>query len=188
MRKLIVQEWLSADGYAADEKGSTDFFGPSEDHVRSDKDIVTKLDAIDTILMGANTYRMFVEFWPTEKSENEIVSEPLNATNKIVFSNSLDSVEWGKWNNATLHKGDAVEAVKKLKQQNGKDLILWGSLSLFRPLLDAGLVDEISIGVVPVILGKGLRLFGESGQITLESMSVKTYDNGITQINYAVKK
>jgi len=187
MRKLVVQEWLSVDGFAADENGSTDFLGPSEDHLESDQEMLANMKFFDLILLGANTYSMFVEFWPTEQARNEIMAEWINETPKTVCSNSLKNISWGKWDNATQQKGDAIEAIKKLKQQKGKEMILWGSLSLARSLLDADVVDEIRIGNVPIILGKGIRLFGESDQIKLQTTERKTYDNGITQINYTRK-
>ncbi|MES2828812.1 MAG: dihydrofolate reductase family protein [Bacteroidota bacterium] len=188
MRKLIVQEWLSADGYAADENGSTDFFGPSEEFEQADKELLAAMDSFDTILLGANTYKLFVDFWPTTKSEKEIMANRINQTPKMVFSNSLDKVEWGKWNNAKQQKGDAVEAIKKLKQEPGKDLILWGSLSLFQSLLAAGQIDVLEIRTVPIILGKGMRLFGESDQIKLLNEETKKYTNGISLNRYTIKK
>jgi dihydrofolate reductase len=139
-------------------------------------------------LLGANTYRIFLDFWPTEKSAEEIIAHRINETPKLVFSNSLNKVEWGRWDNAHQQKGDAIEAIKKIKQQDGKDLILWGSLSLFRSVFDAGLVDTLEVRTIPIILGKGMRLFGESDQIKLEALDAKKYDSGITWVKYEVKK
>jgi dihydrofolate reductase len=187
MRKLIVQEWLSADGYAADEDGSTDFFGPSEDSKEVDEVILADMEHIDLIILGANTYKMFIDFWPTKKSSKELMADRINETPKLVFSNSLHKVEWGKWDNASLKNGDAMEALRKLKEQDGKDLILWGSLSLFRSLLAVGLIDQLEIRTVPVILGKGLRLFGSSEPITLETIGTRQYDNGFTLVKYSIK-
>ncbi len=186
MRKLIVQEWLSVDGYAADENGSTDFFGPSLDHTDMDQDTLKTMDSIDTILLGANTYKLFLDFWPTDAAKDEIMADRLNATPKIVFSNSLQKVQWGKWDAPKLQRGEAVDAVKKLKQQEGKDLIVWGSLTLNRSLIEANLVDVIKIGTIPIILGKGLRLFGESVQVKLSITEFKQYNSGITVATYKV--
>lgn len=186
MRKLIVQEWLSADGFAADENGSTDFFGSAAGNEHSDSDILTDMDHIDTILLGANTYRIFVDFWPTELSAKEIISDRINETQKIVFSNSLTEITWGRWNNAKLQKGDALATIRALKQQQGKDLVLWGSLSLTRSLLAARLIDQLEIRTVPIILGKGIRLFEESDQIKLETKALKRYESGVTLVKYSV--
>lgn len=187
MRKLIVQEWLSADGFAADENGWTDFFGPSESNEPADNEILAFMESVDTILLGANTYRMFLDFWPTDKSAKEIMADKINETPKLIFSNSLNKVKWGRWDNAELQKGDAIEIIKSLKAQNGKDLILWGSLSLFRSLLDAKLVDVLEIRTVPIILGRGLRLFGKGKPIKMESNEIKKYGNGYTLVEYLVK-
>lgn len=188
MRKLIIQEWLSIDGFAADEKGSTDFFSNAKMNENSDEDILEGMNQIDTILLGANTYKLFADFWPTLASKQEIIADRLNETPKIVFSNSLENVEWGKWNNAKLQKGNAIEEIKKLKLQNGKNLILWGSLSLTRSLLEANLIDEIEIRTVPIILGQGLRLFGKSNQQQFETIATKQYDSGITLVKYTMKQ
>ncbi len=187
MRKLIIQEWLSIDGYAADEKGSTEFFGSAEMSADSDQDILEGMKNIDTILLGANTYKLFVEFWPTADSKKEIIANRLNETPKVIFSNSLEKAEWGKWNNAKLQRGNAIEEIKKLKQQDGSNLVLWGSLSLTRSLLSANLIDEIQIRTVPIILGKGIRLFGESEQIKFETTAIKQYHSGITLVEYKIK-
>ncbi len=187
MRKLIAQEWLSVDGFAADENGSTDFFGSSEDNVQSDNEILADMDSFDLILLGANTYRVFLDFWPTEKASKEIIADRINETPKIVFSNSLETVTWGKWETVQQQRGNAAEAVKKLKEQEGKDLVLWGSLSLFRSLLEAKLIDKIEIRTVPIILGKGIRLFEESSEVKLESKRFKRYDTGNTLVEYLVK-
>ena len=186
MRKLIVQEWLSADGFAADEEGSTDFFGPTEDSKQNDEDVMEEMKHIDTILLGANTYRMFLDFWPTVKASKEIIGATINNTAKIVFSNSLEQVEWGNYNSIQLQAGDAIKSIAALKNQNGKDLILWGSLSLFRSLLSAELVDEIQLRTVPIVLGKGIRLFGESDQVKLKTIDTKKYVSGNTLVSYSV--
>ncbi len=186
MRKLIVQEWLSADGFAADENGSTDFFGATEDNKQNDEDVLAEMEHIDTILLGANTYRLFVDFWPTYKASKEMVAPTINQTRKIVFSNSLEQVEWGPYNSIKLQPGDAPEVIGKLKNQEGKDLVLWGSLSLFRSLLSAKLIDEIQIRTVPILLGKGIKLFGESDQVKLKTIDTKRYDSGNTLVSYKV--
>jgi dihydrofolate reductase len=186
MRKLIVQEWLSADGFAADENGLTDFFSSVTVDEESDKDILADMDSIDTILLGANTYRLFVDYWPTQKSVNDRMADRINGTPKIVFSNTLKETPWGKSNNAKLQHGDAIKAIETLKQENGKDLILWGSLSLTRSLLSAKLIDQLEIRICPIILGKGIKLFGESDEIKLKTTKVKAYDSGMTLNRYSL--
>jgi dihydrofolate reductase len=185
MRKIILQEWLSLDGFAADEKGATDFFASPELSEYSDKEIYNQMNAIDTILLGANTYRMFVEFWPGADLKKEIMTEKINTTPKIVFSKSLNSAPWGKWPEATLVKSDAVEEVRKLKSGTGKDMVLWGSLSLAGSLISAGLIDVLEFRIVPIALGKGKPFFRDFGhQVNFKTQEAKTYPSGLVLLRY----
>ncbi|RZJ68207.1 MAG: reductase [Flavobacterium sp.] len=187
MRKLIIEEWLSLEGYAAESNGSTDFFGSRKWGNEVDEEMIEFMKTTDTIVLGANTYRIFVEFWPASDPNEEIMTEPINETRKIVFSNSLESAEWGKFEPAEIISGDAIEQMRKLKSEPGKNMILWGSLSLARTFLDAGLVDEIHLRTCPIILGNGLKFFEESGEIELELKDVTKYDSGLVLTEYLVK-
>jgi dihydrofolate reductase len=187
MRKIILQEWLSLDGFAADEKGSTDFFASPELSKYSDKEIWNQMDSIDTILLGANTYRMFVEFWPAADVKEEIMTEKINTTPKIVFSKSLSSAPWGKWPEAKLVKSDAVEEVRKLKSGTGKDMVLWGSLSLAGSLISAGLIDVLEFRIVPIALGRGKAFFRDFGhQVKFKTQEAKAYPGGLVLLRYTL--
>ena len=187
MRKIILQEWLSLDGFAANEKDSTDFFASPELSEYSDKEIFNQMESIDTILLGANTYRMFVEFWPGADVKKEIMTEKINSTPKIVFSKSLTSAPWGKWPEATLVKSDAVEEVRKLKSGSGKDMVLWGSLSLAGSLITAGLIDVLEFRIVPIALGKGKPFFRDFGhQVNFKTNEASKYPSGLVLLRYTV--
>ncbi|MES1219055.1 MAG: dihydrofolate reductase family protein, partial [Bacteroidota bacterium] len=153
MRKVIFQEWLSMDGYAADEQGSVRFIESATLNKYSDLDQLAWLDSIDTILPGANTYRLFVEFWPTATNEQEVIADKINTIPKIVFSKTMDKAPWGKWPEAKVVKTDAVQALKELKAKDGKDIVLWGSISLAQDFINANLIDEYHLRIVPVVLG-----------------------------------
>jgi dihydrofolate reductase len=88
---------------------------------------------------------MFVEFWPEADPKEQIVADKLNSIPKIVFSKTLKEAPWGKWPAATIIPDDAVTAIKKLKKEAGKDMVLWGSISLAQDLINAGIIDEYSI-------------------------------------------
>src|ERR687897_708497 len=79
MRRLILQEWMSLDGYAVDERGTLDFFPASEVDQFSDRDQLEFLESVDTILLGRRTYELFVDFWPTATTDKEIIADRLNA-------------------------------------------------------------------------------------------------------------
>jgi len=168
MRKVIFQEWLSMDGYAADANGSVTFIESTTLNKYSDLDQLTWLDNIDTILLGANTYRLFVDFWPTATNDQEVIADKLNSIPKIVFSKSMSKASWGKWTDATIINTDAVKALKDLKTKAGKNIVLWGSISLAQSFMKANLIDEYQLRIVPVLLGAVTLLFKVSNQLDLE--------------------
>lgn len=186
MRKLIYQVWITLDGFAADAKGTTSFFEDKEMHKQSDKDILNDMDHIDTILIGANTYKMFVDFWPSATVDDEIIADRLNSTPKIVFSRSLTKAPWGKWPEATIKK-DAVPELKQLKSQPGKDLVLWGSISLAQTFMKENLIDEYEVRVCPLLLGKGKLLFENITALELDCYEAKRYDSGLVLLKYRPK-
>lgn len=185
MGKLIFQEFLSLDGYAADKNQSTKFFEAPEFAEESDQDLLGEMDRFEMILLGANTYRMFVEYWPNVDVGEQIVADKLNSIPKIVFSKSLSDAPWGKWPPAAVERGDAVTVIKKLKKKAKKDLVLWGSISLAKDLMKANIIDEYQLRIVPVILGSGTLLFGESEQLDLKLIKSKSYSSGLILVHYS---
>lgn len=184
MRKLIYQVWLSLDGFAAHTDNTTKFFESPELAAGSDQDIAADMDQIDTILIGANTYKMFVNFWPTAAAEEEIMSEKINSTPKIVFSKSLTEAPWGKWPSATIVNTDPAATVKKMKAENGKSIVIWGSLSIARLLMTENLIDEYHIRICPIILGDGIRLFEKGKEKKLNLFQTKHYPSGLMLLKY----
>jgi dihydrofolate reductase len=184
MRKIIYQVWISLDGYAADANHSTKFFEDPKYGGSSDKDLLDYMDNIDTILLGANTYTMLVEYWPDVSPDKEVMAGRLNSTPKIVFSKSLKEAPWGKWPAAEIISSDAISAIKKLKGQNKKDMVLWGSISLAKSLMKENLIDEYHIRVVPIVLGKGVSLFGDVSEINLKLTETKQYPSGMVLLEY----
>lgn len=188
MRNLILQEFVSVDGMAAGRDGSTDFIPASN---RGDQSFGRRqesfLDSIDTILLGRKTYEMFVEYWPKVTSGDERpFAEKLNAIPKVVFSKTLDRAPWGTWEEATVVKTDAAREIERLKQQPGKDLVIWGSLTLAQSLMHEGLIDEYQLIVCPVVLVEGRRLFDDKvapGEMHL--LSTRSFDRGSVLLSYA---
>lgn len=187
MRKLIVEEWMSLDGYVTDREGNLDFFASltPEQNKYSDADQLKFLETIDTILLGRKTYDLFVDFWPNANTDQEVIADKLNETNKIVFTNTLTKAPWGKWKDAAIISGNATDAIKELKSQPGKDMVLWGSISLAQSLMAANLVDEYRIQLCPVLTGGGRSLFQQQMFLTpLKLTGFRQYDSGTVFLNY----
>lgn len=185
MRKLILEEWVSLDGYAEDKNGSLDFFPDTAANRLSDEDQLRFLDSIDLIILGRKTYELFVDFWPTEKSASEIIADRLNEIPKVVFSNTLDKAPWGDYPDAEILSGNAADHVRRLTQQQGKNIVLWGSISLAQDLLKADLIDEIHLQVCPTVVGGGRLLFPDAAAYKNFKLSdVKRYDTGVVNLHY----
>src|SRR5688572_21117397 len=181
MRKLILEEWLSLDGHAADKSGKLDFFTQltPEQNTYSDQDQLRIMQTIDTILLGRKTYELFVDFWPAATTAQEVIADKLNEIDKIVFSNSLTKAPWGHWKEAQIIDGDAVAGIRKLKKLPGKNLVLWGSISLAQSLMEEDLIDEYHIQLCPVLTGGGRALFQHPKNLAqLKLLEVRQYDTG----------
>jgi dihydrofolate reductase len=189
MRRLILQEWVSLDGYAVDGDGSLDFFPESETDKFSDRDQLAFLDSVDTILLGRKTYELFVDYWPTAETDEEIIADRLNELPKLVFSNTLGEAPWGTWPPARVVPGDAVAEIGRLKAQEGKHMVLWGSLSLAQDLMLADLIDEYHLQLCPTLVGGGQLLFPTRERYAnLERVNLRAYDTGVVFLHYEPRR
>lgn len=185
MGRLILEEWLSLDGFAVDADGRLDFFPATETDHFSDRDQLKFLDSVDTILLGRKTYELFVQFWPTASTDREIIADRLNSLPKLVFSNTLSQAPWGAWRPAQVVRGDAVAEIRRMKAQAEKRMVLWGSLSLAQDLIAADLIDDYHLQICPTLVGAGRRLFPElEGYARLRRVGVRTYDTGVVFLHY----
>lgn len=187
MRKLILEEWVSLDGYVADKNGNLDFFTnlSPEQNKYSDSDQLKFLETIDTILLGRKTYELFVNFWPDATTDKEVIADKLNEIKKIVFSNNLTYAPWGQWEEAEIIPGEANAAIKKLKVVPGKNMVMWGSISLAQSLMKENLIDEYHIQLCPVLTGGGRKLFPEQMNfVQLKLLEVRRYNTGTVFLNY----
>jgi len=187
MKKLILEEWVSLDGYVTDRDGKLDFFTrlTPEQNTYSDADQLKFLETIDTILLGRKTYDLFAAFWPNATTAQEVIADKLNETKKIVFSNTLKKAPWGRWPEVEIINGDAIEAIKKLKMIPGKNMVLWGSISLAQALMKDNLIDEYHIQLCPVLTAGGRSLFAQNinpGELNLTD--IRRYNTGIIFLNY----
>ncbi|MGB8216690.1 MAG: dihydrofolate reductase family protein [Candidatus Methanoperedens sp.] len=189
MRKVIVSEMVTLDGFFAGPNGEIDWHIVDEEFNLYAIDL---LNTVDTILFGRVTYQLFESYWPaaalsssTSKSNLEIAHKINNMT-KIVFSKTLEKVEW---KNARLVKEVIPDDIAKMKKQSGKDMVIYGSGSIVSTFMQLGLVDEYRIIVNPVVLGKGKPLFkGIMGKINLKLLKTKIFSSGNILLVYQPSK
>src|SRR5438270_6408132 len=137
------------------------------------------------LLLGRRTYEDFYAVWPN-RTDNPYTAV-LNNTQKYVASTTLS--EPLPWINSTLLKGDAAEAVARLKEELDKDLVIMGSGELVQSLMRANLIDEYVLLIHPLVLGSGRRLFPEgSAFATLRLVGAKTTNTGVVIATYAATR
>ena len=178
MRKIIVEVEMSVDGAMGGE--NTDFW--KQVFPYHSPDVVAYLNDIlftpDALLMGKKTYESFAMVWPTREGKD---ADRINNMPKYVASRTLkEPLTW----NATLIMGDIPEAIKKLKQEPGKDLLQYGVGALTHTLLQHGLVDEFRILVFPFTFGEGPRIFEQMGVHTLKLLDTQTFSSGAIAHRY----
>jgi dihydrofolate reductase len=187
VRRLVVQQWVTVDNVAAEEDGGLSFVSGEPFSETSDKAFEASLmgfiDSVDTMILGARTYAMARDYWPNA-AEQGAYGEKLNNLAKLVASSTLDQAPWGHFPAATVTR-DPAAAVRELKGQPGKDIWLWGSLSLMRSLLDAGAVDEVRLLVCPSSRGKGARVFDDRRELKL--LEATSFENGVVLMRYAIE-
>jgi dihydrofolate reductase len=184
MRKVIVSEMITLDGFFAGSDGDINWHIVDEDFHRLAVDL---LSSVGTLLFGRVTYELMVGYWPTEAAETSdpAIAEKMNTLPKVVFSKTLSKVEWGEWKNARLAKGDLREEIATLKQEPGKDLVLFGSGEIVSALARAGLIDEYWLFVAPVVLGSGIPLFKDVHErIQLKLVETRNLRSGVVLLRY----
>lgn len=188
MRKLILQMQTSLDGFVST--------GPNDEQTWVTWDlegikqsVIDLLNATDTIIIGRKLAIDYIPFWldtvtkpddPMYEFAKKIVS-----AKKIVFTKTLEK---SVWPNTELAKGDLTEEIKKLKNQSGKDIVVYGGSSFVSALIKNGLVDEFHFYINPVVLGKGVHVFDQIDNFQqLKLKNSITLDSGILALTYEPK-
>jgi len=179
MPELLVDFVITLDGYGASDAwgGWWSLEGP--EFVRW---LAEQPEKDYTLLMGANTYRLSADL-PPENSDQATFGSWLTNDPKLVFSSTLKAPL--SWTNSQLISGDAIEAVRKFKQE-GRSMRTVGSLSLCRSLLKAGLVDRFRVVVFPVINGStGYdRIYDGYPDVALKMINSRTFDGRLQLLEY----
>ena len=173
MRKICLFIAMSLDGYIADREGGVDWLngqGNDDDTIDAYSEFIKE---IDTVVMGWNTYHQIV----TELSPNEWVYKDL--TSYVVTHSSKTSSDKIRFVNE-----NPVELVKKLQEEDGKDIWICGGANIIQQLIKEDLIDYYYITVIPTLLGSGIRLFGNGKhEIKLRLLNTRSY-NGMTDLIY----
>jgi dihydrofolate reductase len=161
MGKIVISENVTLDGVVQDPAGDEGFrvggwVGLIKDRPEIGKLALDEALGAEALLLGRRTYEWFAARWPSRSGE---LADRLNSLPKYVLSSTLEDPDW---NNATVLKGDAVDAVSTLKHELKGEIVVPGSSQLLRTLMEHDLVDELRLKIFPVVLGAGEHLFGET--------------------------
>ncbi|MFC8342842.1 dihydrofolate reductase family protein [Streptomyces sp. NPDC057280] len=183
MRKLIAGAFITLDGVVQDPGGfseierggwALDYFDDISRRRATDA-----LLASDTFLLGRATFEILEKAWSRNTGP---YAEAMNALPKLVVTRTLRGpLPW----NATVLAGEAAETVAKLKQQPGGDIVMYGSFTLTRTLLEQNLIDELNLGVHPLVVGEGRRLFDSASPRSLRFVSATPNATGVVTLTYA---
>jgi dihydrofolate reductase len=179
MRKVVAAEFLSLDGVMeAPDQWHFPYFNDEMEQA-----IGEGFAASDAMLMGRVNYEEWAAYWPQQDPEENPVAAQMNGVRKYVVSTTLE--EPLEWSNSTLIKENVAQEIEKLKRQPGKDIVISGSATLVRSLLDYGILDELKLMIHPILVGGGKRLFDEEAETKpLELVDSQTFSTGVLYLTY----
>jgi dihydrofolate reductase len=186
MGRIAISDNVTLDGVVEDPAGDEGFrvggwVGLIKDRPEIGKLALEEALGTEALLLGRRSYEWFAARWPSRTGE---LADRLNSLPKYVVSSTLEDPDW---NNSTVLKGNAVDAVTKLKQELDGDIVVPASFQLVRTLLEHDLVDELRLKIYPVALGAGERLFGEtSDKKPMRLVDAETVEGDVVFVTYEV--
>jgi dihydrofolate reductase len=173
VRKIIVTEFLSLDGMMQTPSWTMPYWNDDIAHFKAEETL-----ACDALLLGRVTYEGFAAAWPQSEDEGAAY---MNSVRKYVVSTTLDKATW---NNSVIINRDVIETIRGLKEQDGKDILVYGSGVLVAALMQHALVDVYRMLVYPVVLGGGQRFFPEGTAATLKLVRAQAIPSGVVALVY----
>src|SRR5215510_3646540 len=184
VRKLIVFNHISLDGYFVDSNGDMSWAKADHKDAEWDAFVAGNASGGGVLVFGRITYEMMASFWPTPFAIENMpaVAEGMNRMPKVVFSRTMDKASW---NNTTLVKGDLAAEMRKMKQSAGEDMVILGSGNVVSQSAEERLIDEYHLVVNPIILGKGRTMFdGVKETLRLKLTKTRAFGNGNVLLCY----
>jgi dihydrofolate reductase len=184
MGKIVKSNFVSLDGVVQDPAGNEGFrlggwVGPLKDRQDLSKLALDEALGAEALLLGRRSYEFLAALWPSRSGE---LADRLNSLPKYVVSSTLEGPDW---NNSTVLRGDVVNEVSKLKQELNGEIVVPASFQLLHTLIEHDLVDELRLMIIPVVLGAGERLFGETSDMKpMRLVDTQTIDNGVAFLTY----
>jgi dihydrofolate reductase len=184
VRKLVVTQNITVDG-SIEMLG--DWFDPQDLPGVDNSDLLAELrrqdDEADALVLGRRTFEDFRGYWPQQTDDTTGITDYLNGVRKYVVSSTMTDP---RWQNSTILTGDPVEEVGALKERDGREIVVTGSITLCHALIPAGLVDEYRLFTYPVVQGRGRRFFPDGFEVpALRLLDARVFRGGITLSRYA---
>jgi dihydrofolate reductase len=177
MRKVIVSNLMALDGFFERPNKILDWVITDDEFFDYAKGL---LRSADMLLFGRATYEYMASHWPTAPPDE--IADYMNNLPKVVFSKTLKSAGW---DHSRVVQGNIAEEVLRMKQQPGKDMVIFGSAMLASHLLQETLIDEYRVILQPVLLGSGTPLFRDIREtISVKLKSAKVFGSGVTLLSY----
>jgi len=184
MRKLIVFNHVSLDGYFVDANGGMSWAKTDQNDAEWNAFVAENSKGNGPLVFGRITYELMASYWPTPIADHHspVVAERMNKLPKVVFSRTLDKASW---NNTKLVKGDLASEIRKMKQEPGEGMAILGSGTIVSQLAQEGLIDEYQVVVDPIVLGKGRTMFdGVKDKLNLKLTKSRAFGNGNVYLGY----
>ena len=185
--RIVVNEFMSLDGVvqapggpSEDTEGGFAHGGWSNPYFDQDTmgaEIFAGMETTDALLFGRRTWRVMADAWPDRAGDP--YADHMNAVPKYVASGTLQASDM-EWNSTLLPAERTLDAIRELRERDGRDIVVWGSATLVRDLIAHRLIDELRLMIEPIVLGGGKRIFADDGRaIPLQLISARTSATGV---------
>jgi len=181
MRTLAITQNITLDG-SIEMLG--DWFDPSDQDPELIEETRLQSEKEDALLLGRQTFEDFRSYWPEQTDDQTGITDELNQVHKYVVSSTMTDPQW---QNSTVLSGDWAAQVREMREREGGEIGVTGSITLCHALIETGLVDEIRLFVYPVVQGRGRRLFPDGFEVPrLDLLEARKFGNGVGYLRYAV--